>query len=201
MSSPEWRNMRITTDTPRREDQFTPGAIIISHDKLLTLFTADLCKAWNHRFCLELRQQKQRWALPPQGLWKPSLTLGEAFREHVGHSLCAVQEPRPLPLSMAGVTAPKAWLTHLSCPVRISPQWGMFRKVTWPSCWQKPRAGWEVAGDLWITRLYTPFPRIYNARGSNSSCSDFWWKVKEQQHWNLSPATATSGNWSRECKY
>lgn len=171
--------MKITTNTLRQEDQFSPGMTIVSQDELLTLFTADLCRAWSHKFCLELaQQQQQRWALSPQGVQILSHT-GCSVQGSRGALAVPAQVPGPSSLSMAGGTAPKARSTHLSCPVRLSPQQGMLRKVTWPSCWHKPRAGWEVAGDLWITRLSTSSTWIYSARGGNSSCSDFWWKAKE----------------------
>lgn len=99
MPSPEWRNMKTTTNTLRPEDQFSHGETIISQDKLLTLFTADLCRAWSHKFCLEWTQQKQRWALSSQGCENP-LSHGVKCSGKLWGTGCAQHrhpDPQPCP--------------------------------------------------------------------------------------------------------
>lgn len=52
MSFPKETNMKTTTNYAEKEGQLSLSVAIISQVKLLILFTVDLSKALNHRFCL-----------------------------------------------------------------------------------------------------------------------------------------------------
>lgn len=201
MPSPKWRNMKITTYTPGGEDQFTPSVTTVSQDKLLTCVLLTCAELGATGSVWSWHSRSSAGLCPHRGCENP-LSHWVKCSGNRWDTRCAQHRHWTLDPVHGRSHCSKGTINSPFLS-RIPPQQGMFRKVTWPSCWEKPRAGWEVAGDLWITRLYTPSsPRTCNARGSNSSCSDFCWKVKERQHWNLSPATAMVRNGrSRGCKY